>query len=355
VDKIGNELISAETPFYYEGLTTSAEQVEAIQTKTDEIEWTEAESIEEIKAETDEEISAIKAETDKITSIQTVTAEILVDTGTTLPSAVSAIKSETAEILTDTGTTLPSAVTSAKEEMVAGIESRIINEQSYVRQGETLTIKYKTDTGLSPTIDVYSPNDVKEIDGAAMTESISGSGIYEYDVKFSWGRGEHTIVCNEESKGTLDGINIQVISTDLEQISADATTTMRKLSGIDTDQIEMFTARVAEINTVIANTIASMDELAGMSTAVKKLAEQTIVAIYSELRIGTEKLKKINEDQGIKIEKMYDLSTEQSTDVDYIKNKTLEIRALSELTQEILSRVGNQPIVKNWMESVPEK
>ena len=49
---------------------------------------------------------------------------------------------------------------------------------------------------------------------------------------------------------------------------------------------------------------------------------------------------------------MYDLSEEQSTDMDYVKNKTLEIKALTELTQAILSRTSDVPVVKTWMESV---
>ncbi|MBU3933558.1 MAG: hypothetical protein KKH11_02685, partial [Candidatus Omnitrophica bacterium] len=84
-------------------------------------------------------------------------------------------------------------------------------------------------------------------------------------------------------------------------------------------------------------------------------AYKITTAIYAELEIATEKLKKINEDQGIKIERMYDLSEEQSTDVGYIKNKTLEIKALVELSQEILARESDEPIVKFWLESSPKE
>ena len=66
-------------------------------------------------------------------------------------------------------------------------------------------------------------------------------------------------------------------------------------------------------------------------------------------------LDEISKIQGVKIEKMYDTSEEQSNDVDYLKNKTIEIKGLVELTQEILSRTGDEPIVKSWLESAPKE
>ena len=187
-----------------------------------------------------------------------------------------------------------------------------------------------------------------------MTESISGSGIYEYDVKFKWGMGEYTIVCKEETKGIVDGISIDVIFTDLEDIQASITTTMGKMAGIDTDQIKMLIPHLAGIDALITNIIAGMDELTGISTKTEELTEKVVVAIYSELSIAAEKLKEINEGQGIEIEKMYEISESLSTDIDYIRNKALEIKAMVELSQEILSRTKDKPIVKSWLEAAPE-
>ena len=230
--------------------------------------------------------------------------------------------------------------------------SRILNQESYIRQNDILAIRYKTDPGLSPVISVYDPYNRLRVTAEKMEETIPGeSGIYEYKVRFVWGRGEYTVICKEEKKGTLDGINIEVISTDLENLSSDVTTATAQLMNIDTDQIEMLSGRIAEIGTFITKIIASMDEVAGLSARVKELTDKTIKAIYEQLEATTKKLKEINENQGIKIEKMYDLSEEQATDVDYIKNKTLEIRALVELSQDILSRGSDEPIVKSWLEN----
>jgi len=243
-----------------------------------------------------------------------------------------------------TGETLASTLTSEAA-------SRILNQESYIRSNDTLTIRYKTDTGLAPTIDVYDSVNTKRVDAKTMTEAVSGTGIYEYDVTFSWLKGTHTIVCQEASKGTLDGINIEVITTDLDSLANTATTTMAQLTNIDTDQMEMLSGSVADVNGVISRIVGSIDELAGLSSKVKDLASDTTTAIYDQLEIASKKLEEINKGQGVKIEKMYDLSEDQADEMDYVKNKTLEIKALTELTQSILSRTNDAPVVKTWMES----
>jgi len=229
--------------------------------------------------------------------------------------------------------------------------SRILNQESYIMSGEDMTVRYKTTTGLVPTITVYDLDDVKQLDAKAMTEAVSGTGIYEYDVTFDYGQGTHTIICQESTKGTLDSINVEVISTNLDQIASDTTSTMAQLANIDTDEMETLSSSIEDINSVIGRIIGSVDELAGLSAKVKELAGDTTSAIYDQLAVASEKLEEINKGQGVKIEEMYDLSEEQADEMDYVKNKTLEIKALTELTQDILSRTNDVPIVKTWMES----
>jgi hypothetical protein len=278
--------------------------------------------------------SDIKAEiTSKATATQTAVASQAASTVSTISSKITATQS-----------TLRSTI--ALESA-----SRILTQQSYLKEGDTLVVRYKTATGLEPTISVYDANNTLQLSEKKMTEPVSGSGIYEYSVTFNWGRGEHTIICKEDTQGTLDGINIEVISTDLEDISTTATTTMAQLSSIDTETINTLGTSIEEVNSVVGKIVGNIDELASLSTKVKELADKTTATIYEELELAAEKLEEINEGQGLKIERMYELSEDQSTDVDYIKNKTLEIKALVELSQEILSRESDEPIVKTWMES----
>jgi len=113
-------------------------------------------------------------------------------------------------------------------------------------------------------------------------------------------------------------------------------------------------SKVAEINAFVSKMVSSVDSLSELRTKTEGLATDATDAIYKQLEVATNKLREINEGQGIKIEKMYDLSEEQAGDTDYIKNKTLEIKALVELSQDILSKTDDAPIVKSWLESSME-
>ncbi|MEA3561002.1 MAG: hypothetical protein U9R31_04440, partial [Candidatus Omnitrophota bacterium] len=232
--------------------------------------------------------------------------------------------------------------------------SRILNQQNSVRENDTLTLRYKTGTGLFPVIDVYDAYNTLRISAAKMTESVSSSGVYEYDVEFQWGRGEHTIICKEATQGTIDGISIQVISTDLEEIASTATTVMGQVAGIDTDALDLAGMTISEANTTISSV---MDDIKNLSSLTEEMAgltdEKAIKAIFDSLSAVADRLREISRSQGLKIEEIYDISEAQATNLDYIKSKTLEIRALVELSQEILNRGSDEPVTKTWMESIP--
>ncbi|MCK5288793.1 MAG: hypothetical protein KAJ79_06970, partial [Candidatus Omnitrophica bacterium] len=224
-------------------------------------------------------------------------------------------------------------------------------QESYIKENGTLTVRYKTDTGLSPVISVYDGNNTLRINEATMPEAALGSGIYGYSVKFIWGKNEHTIICKEEAKGTLDGINIDVISTDLEQIGAAATTTMGQLAGIDTSSLENVGANLDSVINAISPIIKSVEGLNSMSGRIKDMTTNTIDAIYDQLSLAFDKLKEISSGQGVKIEEIYEVSEAQALNVGYIRNKTQEIRALIELQQDMSERINDEPIVTIWMES----
>ena len=310
-------------------------------------EWTE--DIQEEVADVKTDIATAATATQTVVGTAQTSIESVVST--TASTTQDTVASETSSAVTTIQSAISSTESTLEDTIAAEGSSRILNQESYIRQNDSLTIRYKTTTDLKPTITVYDATNTIQVSGATMTEGVSGSGIYEYTVTFSYGTGEHTIICQESTLGTLDGINIEVITTDLEDISATATTTMAQLMDIDTDQMELLSTSITDINKVISGIIGNIDELAELSTKVSELADKTSEAIYGELEVAMEKLKEINEGQGIKIEEMYEMSEDQSTDVDYIKNKALEIKALVELSQEILTRTSDEPIVKTWMES----
>ncbi|MCK5493897.1 MAG: hypothetical protein KAJ14_12370, partial [Candidatus Omnitrophica bacterium] len=272
-----------------------------------------------------------------------------------ISAAATAIQSKVTTKATETMTLIGSGDLKIGETLVStlvrGAASRILNQESYVKENETLTIRYKTDTGLFPVISVYDGKNTLRIDEAEMTEAVLGSGIYGYSVKFIWGKNEHTIICKEEGRGTLDGINIDVISTDLEQIDANASTFTSKISSMDSDEISVASEAITEANVVISLLMKDIEDSGFLSEDIKGLTEEDIEAIYDSLSIVIERLKVIGEEQGFRIDEMYALSEGQVIDIDYIKNKTLEIKAMIELQEEIIEREEDLPVSKSWFES----
>ncbi len=311
-------------------------------------------------ASTQSAIATGTAATQAAVATGTAATQAAVATGTAATQA--AVASGTAAnqtAITTIGSNLASSVAATEEVLAARSKlegaSSILNRQSAIRNNDTMVIRYQTNTGLAPVISVYDPTHDERIESELMTETIPGiSGVYEYEVKFIWGLGEHTVVCKEETTGTLDGMNVQVISTDLEDISGSLTTATATLQGIDTDELGGLSVRVADINTYVSQMVSTIDKLSALKEKTTDLATDASDVIYKQLEVATQKLKEINEGQGIKIEKMYDLSEEQSVDTDYIKNKALEIKALVELSQDILEKTDDTPIMKSWLESDDE-
>lgn len=226
---------------------------------------------------------------------------ILMDTGTTLPGTLSSIegKVDTIDtivdaILVDTGTDLPAAITTAQtnvtNELAKGVKAKILNSATAVETDNTVTIRYKTDTGLSPAIDVYDAGNVKRVNAGAMTE-IGTTGIYEYDVTFSsaWGTGDYTIVCSEATKSSVDSMTISVgtsissvenkvdtLVTDVTAIKAktDLITDMATLSG----KVDTLTTNLNTIDTNLDSVqavVGTASDTSASSTLYGKLSGVT--------------------------------------------------------------------------------
>lgn len=123
--------------------------------------------------------------------------------------------------LQQTETTLTQQIEKTQK-IIAG---KIINQETLVKSGNSLTILFRAESGLSgvnlPQINVWGPTGNKLLNNEGMSE-LEDTGVYKYDVLFdnAWGRGQFTIQATETAGNTKDAINISVISTDLNQIGA---------------------------------------------------------------------------------------------------------------------------------------
>ena len=136
------------------------------------------------------------------------------DVQTKAASILSNVDTEVAAILQDTSTTLPAQIRSdVVDTMERGVLTEILTRNTSIREDETITIRYRTATGLAPTITIYDADGevLSDYDGVDM-EEISATGIYEYDVtaESDYGTGDFTVVCEETTNNSTDSMVLSV-------------------------------------------------------------------------------------------------------------------------------------------------
>jgi len=338
--------IQYEGAFHYGGKPFDIRQA----TKMKDINTAIAASETAIKTQTAQQATIIQAKVD--TSAADIKSKID-STRSSLETKVDTTKTSIENKVTTIGSEITSAVTASTDQIKKETSSRIMNEQSFIKTGETLTVKYQSVTGLSsaPSIVVYSPKNSSLLIEGVMAEE-GTTGIYAYDVKFirGWGIGTFTIVCSETTYGTIDGISIDVIRANLDDINSAATIAMSSLAGIDTTQIANLATSITTVSQSVGKVIGTIADLSTMGDTLTQLSANMKKAIYDELSVASEKMQEIAKQSNIKIDQMLEVSKEGSQDINYVKKKALEIQAATELTQDIVERTNDQPITQTWLE-----
>ncbi|MDD5464725.1 MAG: hypothetical protein PHP73_00005 [Candidatus Omnitrophica bacterium] len=267
------------------------------------------------------------------------------------------IKAETAKILTSTETTIPGKITTAQEaisttlttEVKPHVKSAILNRETAIRTGDTITVRYRTVTGVSPTVSIYDPKNALKVSAAAMAE-VGTTGVYEYKVKFanSWGTGEFTIVCSESTQGTVDAQVISVAKHDIEEVAGQVSAVLGSTSGITglknvTDTIGLQFNDMDKLLAQISKDVAG--KLGDARSAVNDLA-----IAFKQLEDMSKQIKNIGGTKGINLEKLYEVSKDKKEDIEYLKNKSEELKATMEINQKMLENAGKKPVVQTWFE-----
>ena len=211
-----------------------------------------------------------------VSDIQTSVGENLGVKVDSLQAAVGAaepttLSSRVTSILEDTGTNIPAIIAS---EIKKGTGSKILNRPTTVNTGETVAIRYKTDSGLASTttIMLYDPNNVVRIPTTNMTE-IDSSGIYEYKITFqeAWGTGDYTVLCAESQTGSADSMVLSVgTAISLSGIAS-------RIEGLDSD-LTGISGNVSNVQKIVGSTTdtANADTLYGKLTGVSANAEEAV-------------------------------------------------------------------------------
>jgi archaellum component FlaC len=226
------------------------------------------------------------------------------------------------------------------------MKSEILNTESQIRSGDEMTIRYRTHSGLAPAVDIYDPDNSQLISKGLMKE-IGTTGIYEYPVEFegNWGRGDFTIVCSETTKGTLDALSMNVISSDIESIAGDLGAVLGATANLP-DLEDITTSLQAQL-AVVESSLSSMTEGATQQLEAE-LTE--LENVFEHLSAISEQVKSISSQHNVNLDKLYEVSKEKSDDVNYLVNKAQELKAAVELNQKLLEDVSNEPVTQTWYE-----
>ncbi|RKY40898.1 MAG: hypothetical protein DRP76_00975, partial [Candidatus Omnitrophota bacterium] len=292
-------------------------------------------------------------ETQQLQIIQAQNATIQEKVESEIPSKIKSakeeIKTDTSKILVATEETIPTKISETKEKVETAMKSEILNRENTVRSGDTLVIRYRTYSGLSPTIDVYNPDNVLVINKGIMTE-VDTTGIYEYPVTFlsSWGRGDFTIVCSESTKGTLDALIITVLTTDIEEVAGEVAAVLGETTGLgefeevaDTlnNQLSLIESALSKISEDIVNKVKEAGS-----------AASELEAIYNQLVNISEKIKEMRKLEAPGLEELYKVLERRKNDLLYLKNKTQELKTLVELNNKMIGNITYRPITQAWYE-----
>ncbi|MDD5593097.1 MAG: hypothetical protein PHV44_07455, partial [Candidatus Omnitrophica bacterium] len=272
---------------------------------------------------------------------------------------IAEVKTEADNILTAAVTTIPAQINAAQgtisatiaSEVAPQIKSSVLNTENLAKTGDTLVIRYRTLSGLSPVIDVYNADNKQVISKEGMEEN-GDTGIYEYAVTFlqGWGKGDFTVICSEPTNGVMDGLTISVIKTSLEEVY-DQVTTVPALSG----EIDDLKQAAEAINSQFSTLQAALGKIGNdlLTEGVTKQGVDSsagLEAISVKLSDVAKQVKQVSDKIGVNLEKIYEVSAEKKDDVVYLKNKTQELKAVMDLTKKMVDNIANKPVVQSWYE-----
>ncbi len=259
------------------------------------------------------------------------------------------------KVLTATETVLPTKMETERQAIISEVvqqvephvQSGILNRDTTVKQGEDVTIRYRTASGLSPKVDVYDPNNLQKVSQGVMKE-VGNTGVYEYTVKFDskWAKGDYTVMTSESTKGTLDAMVMTAQSTDLEDVASQVSSGGVSLSSGDIEGLT--TSLTSQLDTISA----SINSLAASTgDALKSGANSNMEAMVSALKKAAKDIKDLGGIEGYNLDDLFEVSESQSKDLKYLANKTAELKKLLELVKQLMEKNSEDPIIQTWYES----
>lgn len=91
-------------------------------------------------------------------------------------------------------------------------------------------------------------------------------------------------------------------------------------------------------------------DMANTKYSLGILPDQIGQPLYTILNGVSADIETIGGTEGYNLDDLYDVSKTDSFDLNYIKNKSLELQAMIDVNKLLLDKAANEPIIKSWFE-----
>ena len=162
--------------------------------------------------------------------------------------------------------------------------------------------------------------------------------IIYYGTEASGASRIFTAAIEEEEEETIQSGAVILPSADSISQDADLTNIYSKLLELQNELGYHNTGRTAYKDLI--NTKYSLGDI----------PEQLDSPIYSILSEVGSQLKAIGGKAGYSLDEIYRISSADSNDLKYIKNKSLELQAMVDVNKLLIDKVANEPIINSWFE-----
>ncbi|MCP4649664.1 MAG: DUF2341 domain-containing protein [PVC group bacterium] len=253
------------------------------------------------------------------------------------------------EELSATRESLEGSLAAAEDELQTTMKSKILNREKQAKSGDEINVRYQTYSGMSPKIDVYDVKNVQRIIKGSMVE-MGTTGIYEYPVKFysAWGIGDYTIICSEETRGTLDSLTITVVRNTVDDIAGQTSAILGATSGLSDigGIVDILNNQVGLIETSFTRIAKDFLNEAKQGSGMSK----ELNIIYKQLSDMGSQIKEFGKLESVGIENRLEVAAEKKKDIKYLKNKTQEMKAMLELNNQMIENISDKPMSQVWYE-----
>jgi len=146
--------------------------------------------------------------------------------------------------------------------------------------------------------------------------------------------------------------NVVEICLDIENVSSDINAVLGSVTPVR-DMKSKIDAFSSAFNIIEDNITKAAEALAGVKagTSDATAAANQINSVFDNLKEMSAKIHELGATMGYDLEKLYDVNEERSKDLNYIRNKTQELKALMLLSQQMMEGTAKEePVVQTWFE-----